>query len=64
MNSWWLRCFCWQNHIYFISLRTGKVIYRHEVGKESIKLKKIGKTNSIIVDKWTTLMQFVIFVVM
>jgi len=28
MEPWWLRCFSWQNQLYFISLKTGKVIYR------------------------------------
>ena len=30
MDPWWLQCFSWQNQVYFISLKTGNILYRHQ----------------------------------
>ena len=50
LSPWWLRCFAWQNQLYFFSLKTGRIVHRNEVGSESVKIRTTGSSNCLILD--------------
>jgi hypothetical protein len=50
MEPWWLRCFSYQNQLYFLSLKTGKIVYRLQVDEYNTTLRAVGPSNSVLVN--------------
>lgn len=47
MTPDWVRCFSWHNHIYYLSLKSGRIIYKYNHEGEDLKLYSVGPTNCI-----------------
>jgi hypothetical protein len=48
MNPSWVRCFSWHNQIYYLSLKSGRVIYKHSNEGEDLKIYAVGESNCLI----------------
>lgn len=36
MHPHWLRCFSWKSHLFFFSLKSGRVIFKHQTGEAEL----------------------------